>query len=244
MTHYRNVLIILIALVVTACQRQNEVELTLVAQNLSLETQIAAIRETATVDAERIQITVDYMGTLVGRVEEQRFQMEATLSARNIPADGNLNNADPLTTPFPTPGGPVENTVEGTPATPLPEQAVTPTEVATEPMLQNIVMSSSVGSDDCANGVTSSFTTDTVEIYVVANAINIPAGTNIAARFSVAGQEIRHDFTPDFNIDNNCVWFFIDQTDLTFQAGNWSVQLELNGEPVGGVVPFTITEAT
>ena len=242
LSHYRNILIVLIALIVTACQRQNEVELTLVAQNLSLETQIAAIRETATVDSERLQITVDYMATLVGRVEEQRFQMEATLSARNIPADGNLNT--PLTTPFPTPGGPIENTVEGTPATPLPEQAATPTEAPTQPTLQNIVMSASVGSDDCANGVTSSFTTATSEIYVVANAINIPAGTNIAARFSVAGQEIRHDFTPDFNIDNNCVWFFIDQTDLTFQAGNWSVQLELNGTPAGEVVPFTITEAT
>jgi hypothetical protein len=102
------------------------------------------------------------------------------------------------------------------------------------------MMAADVGNDDCALNPTNTFTTDTAEIYIVARGVNIPPGTNIAARFSISGQEIRHDFTPDFTIENNCVWFFIDQNDLPFTAGTWSVQLELNNSPVSAPIPFTI----
>lgn len=240
MNYRRIALLILTLFLVSACQRQNEVELTLVAQKLSLETQIAEVRQTATVDSERLQITVEYMGTLVSRAEQQRFELQATQIERTPDPAGNPTGNQPLTTPFPTPGGTV---VDNAALTPAPDAEVTATpEDPGVPELQNIVMSTGVGSDDCAAGITSTFTTSTVEIYVVATAVNITPGTNIAARFSVAGQEIRHDFTPDFEIDGNCVWFFIDQTDLEFRPGNWSVQLELNGAPASTPVAFTITE--
>ena len=232
-------MILLASVLIAGCQRQNEVELTLVAQKISLETQIGAIRETATVDAERLQITVDYMGTLVGRAEEQRSQLQATLVARGVDPSS-IGAADSqLTTPFPTPDSGVVNNVPG--AT-QPILTLEPTPEITIPSLQNITMAPGVGSDDCAVNPTSSFSVDTPEIYVVATGVNITAGTNVAARFAIAGQEIRHDFTPDFDIDGNCLWFFIDQNDLAFTAGTWSVLLELNGTAASSPIPFTITE--
>ncbi len=216
-----------IGLSLTACQRQNEAELTLVAQNISLQTQIAEVRETATVDTERLQITVDYMGTLVGRAEDQHSQLVATQAAQNPPPD----NAAAAPTDLPLPNGAVTTAADAT-ATPPPETGA--------PALVDAVMAPGVGDDDCAVNPTSDFTTDTQEIYIVARGVNIPAGTNIAARFSIAGQEISHDFTPDFDIEDACVWFYIDQTDLAFTAGTWSVQLELNGTPVSSPIPFTI----
>jgi hypothetical protein len=235
--------IVLASMLIVGCQRQNEVELTLVAQKISLETQIGAIRETATVDAERLQITVEYMGTLVGRAEEQRSQLQATLVARGSDPSSIGADAAAFTTPFPTPDNGVVNNVPGAVETPLvPTVELSPQ--AAVPGLQNITMAPGVGSDDCALNPTSSFTLDTAEIYVVATGVSITAGTNVAARFAIAGQEIRHDFTPDFDIDGNCIWFFIDQDDLPFVAGTWSVQLELNGASASSPIPFTITESS
>jgi hypothetical protein len=234
-------ILVVTGLLLIGCQRQSEVELTLVAQNLALETQIVAVRETATVDAERLQITMEYMGTLVGRAEEQRALLQATLVARGT-SPANLENVDPaLVTPLATPDPGAANN-----ALPLVTVAPegTPTEIPDVPTLVDVVMAAGVGSNDCAVNPTNEFTTATAEIYIVATAVNIAPGTNIAARFSVAGQEIRHDFTPDFEIDGNCVWFFIDQTDATFTAGTWSVQLELDGTPVTSPIAFTITEAS
>lgn len=234
MRTYHPGLMLLTLLLLAACQRQNEVELTLVAQKVSLETQIAAVRETATVDAERLQITVEYMGTLVGRAEEQRIQLQATLIARGTqPAIPNNGNA-PLATPV--------TTLDNDAATPALAGVTATSEAPGQPSLQNIVMAPGVGSDDCASNATNAFSLSTAEIYVVATGVNIAAGSNIAARFSVAGQEIRHDFTPDFDIDGSCIWFFIDQADLEFRSGNWSVQLELDGAPASPPVAFTITD--
>jgi hypothetical protein len=136
------------------------------------------------------------------------------------------------------PGATTENLAPA--ATPLPDQTLATAEI-TQPALVNFQMAPVVGSDDCAVNPTSDFSTSDAEIYIVATGVNIPAGTNIAARFSVGGQEINHDFTPDFAIDGACIWFFIDQADVEFRAGTWSVELELNGAPASPPIPFTIT---
>lgn len=230
----------LVMLLATACQRQNEVELTLVAQKVSLETQIAEVRQTATVDSERLQITVEYMGTLVSRVEQQRFELQATQMERTqLPASDSAAQQAPIITPFPPPDGTINPDTE----TQINETPVPEVTVDNVPMLQDIVMAASVANNDCAATVTNSFTISSQQIYVVATANNITPGTEIAARFAIAGQEIRHDFTPDFEINGNCVWFYIDQSEVEFRAGNWSVQLELNGAPAGAAIPFTITES-
>jgi hypothetical protein len=234
---YRPVILLLVLCILSACQRQNEIQLTLIAQNATLQSEIVAVRETASVEAERLQITVDYVNTLVGRAEGDRIQMQATLVSRGTDPASIANIAPQFNTPFPVPGTPGANVTP----TPLPEAALATQEVVTGPSLVNYMMAPGVGSDDCALNPTTNFTTDTAEIYVVATGMNIPAGTNIAARFSVGGQEIRHDFTPEFDINGACIWFFIDQNDLEFRPGTWSVELDLNNAPVSPPIPFTIT---
>ncbi len=238
MSKFRPVIILLVGLLLAACQRQNEIQLTLIAQNATLQSEIGGVRQTATVDAERLQITVDYMGTLIGRAEEQRALLQATLVARGTDPANIANIAPQFNTPFPTPGGASPD--NALLPTPVPQQTEIIQE-STTPALVNYTIASGVGNDDCALNNVSAFTTADSEIYVVATGENITSGTNIAARFSVAGQEILHDFTPDFDIDGACVWFFIDQNDLAFRAGTWSVQLELNGTPASPPIPFTIT---
>lgn len=227
--------LLLISLFLGACARDNKIELTLVATQMALNTQIVAIRNTATIQAERIQVTVEYMATQVRSAEIQNDQLRATLVARGIDPQ-TLTNIDPLSV-TPVQGAvnnvpPPENTIEVIPQiTPSPSGG---------PALTNIVMSENVGADDCAVGPTSTFTTSAQQIYVVATALNIQPGTTIVSRWQVGGQEIVHDFTPDFEINQNCIWFFIDQVDTVFTPGNWNVQLEINGTPVG-TVSFSIS---
>ena len=139
-----------------ACQRQNSVELTLVARGLNLETQISALRETATIGAERLQVTVEYMATRAEVAQRQRQGLEATLVARGSPAPG--SSTVPTGTPFPLPGTTLPTALAASSAslTPLaPGQAA----------LTNVVMAAYVRNDDCASEpVTSSKRTPTESI--------------------------------------------------------------------------------
>lgn len=229
----------LLALFVGACARQSQVELTLVATNVSLNTQIAALRETATVQADRILVTVEYMGTLVRQAEDQNSFLRATLAARGVDTSG-VGSVDPSQV---TPIAPANNNAPpaATPEATGETQSLNPAEIV-GPALTNIVMAEGVGSDDCALGAASSFSSGAERIYVVATAFNIEPGMTLVSRWQVAGVEVVHDFTPDFTIDDNCIWFFIDQTDAEFMPGNWNVQLEINGAISGSPVQFSIAE--
>lgn len=237
----------LLAALVAACIPQNEVELTLVAQNVSLNTQIAAVRQTATIEADRLQVTVEYMNTLVAQAQEQRSQLQATLIARGADPAAIGVNITPLA-PQPSPLPPADAVSAVVVPPPAPgDVPVTPFGGAgapvtnTAPALANIVMATGVGQDDCAVGVTSVFSTTSERIYVVATAYNIQPGTLILSRWFQEGRQVvTHDFTPDFPINDACIWFFIDQTDVPFTPGNWAVDLEINGAVVGPSTRFTI----
>ncbi|MBZ0288423.1 MAG: hypothetical protein K8I30_12470, partial [Anaerolineae bacterium] len=56
------IIVLLLSLLVVGCARQNEVELTLVAQNVALREQMTGVFGTATVAADRMQVTLEYMG--------------------------------------------------------------------------------------------------------------------------------------------------------------------------------------
>jgi hypothetical protein len=199
---------------------------------------------TATVAADRLIVTLDYMGTRVAQVDQQNLNLQATLIARGT-SPAAIGGIDPNNvTLIPTSEAATNNGQAGDLSQSQAAVVITPaapTPASTTPTLSNMVLSNGVGSDDCAVGSMTSFTATDPEIYVVATAFNIQPGTTIAARWQVGGQEILHDFTPDFEINGNCVWFFIDQTDTTFVAGNWNVQLEINGSPIGSPLQFSIT---
>lgn len=236
---------------ISACDTNNTEE-TLVAEHAVASTQIDNLRNTATVGAARIETTLDFLGTRVRSREESREFMQSTLIARGTDADfllsslgGDAGTFLPLTaTPLPTdPVVPVETPVGG-------QGGIVPPEVLTAQAapvdgaaaLVDITTASSVGADDCAQSPSSEFTLDTPEIYVVARAQNISAGTTLASRWLQEGAEVAaFDFAPDFDIENACIWFFIDQSDVAFVTGSWSVALDINGVQAAST-DFSIVE--
>jgi hypothetical protein len=242
-----------IVILLAACGGPSSIEQTLVVENQALNTQVVDMRNTATVDADRMLITQEYVLTEVGNVDGQNRALIATLVQRGTPTEA-IGDITPLaattvppTQPAPPPGllateeaPSLDNNLQGTPA------AVTPAETATvagPPRLANIVTAEGIDENDCAVNPSSSFSTASEQIYVVAVAANLQPGTTyVTSRWRQEGTEVvTFDFNPEFT--EGCLWFFIDQTDVAFTPGNWSVELEINGGLVGAPVPFTIVDA-
>ena len=268
-------ILLLASLFPSACQffAAPSNEQTLVAQNAELNTQIAAVRASATVDADRLQVTLEYVQTAVDHVDGQTQSLQATLIAQGtLPSSIDLNAITPdipitLTTPAPlvqdntlpqitpisiTPGA------GGADAPPLVLAPATPGAAVTEAVsagtpgaptggasLTNVVTAENVGSDDCATRMTTTFSTATQDIYVVATASGLTPQDRVTSRWFANGSEvISYDWSPNFNIDRACIWFFIDQSEVDFVPGDWQVQLEMNGSPVGQPVSFGIVANT
>lgn len=242
-----------VLLLATACMSDPSAGQTAAAANATLGTQVALRRVTATYDADRRFVTQSALETSAALAQRRQGQIVSTLAelgyptpdvrqitpaalptnpafALNTPtpdvfetASGGITRAAPTTDPFVTPDTP---TPTPGPATNTPDPSL--------PRVENVVMSTGVGNDDCANGVTSTFTSSASEIYVVASAFNVPRGATIASRWFRGAEDLtRFEFAPDFDINGACIWFFADQTDFAFNAGAYRVEIEINGNGVG-----------
>jgi hypothetical protein len=230
----------LTALLTSACKVSGTTELTLVAENLDLGTQIADVRATATYAADRLNMTLEYLQTASKDVTERQQLLSGTLAQSGL----NPSGVVPVTLTAPPLGQLTPDASGAQPQATPPPDAPPDSANAGAPTLSNIVMAEAVGKNDCAVGTVTTFTPNVDRIYVVATASNIQAGTKLNSRWMAEGKEVvAHDFTPDFEIKNACIWFFIDKTDTAFTPGNWSVQLEINGAPAGTPVPFTVQNA-
>lgn len=242
----RGILMMIIVLLVAACGGNNNIELTLVAENSLLSTQISDVRSTATYESDRLQITVEYVQTAITQVAQQNQALAATLAKAGFDPT-QIAQVAPVDIPVYTPTQrPVVISTQTT-ADPNVTPSSTTTDLMTPtagaPSLYNIVTALGVGSNDCALSSVTVFPVTTEEIYVVATAANITPGTLLGSQWFNEGQQVvSHEFTPDFLIDQNCIWFYIDTSDTPFTPGNWSVQLTINNVPAGSPVPFTITE--
>lgn len=252
--------VLALAAVLSACQffGPSTAEMTLAVENQVLSTEIAALRATATVEADRMLVTLEHAQTAVSHVNGQTGALQATLMANGQPAD--LSNITPQALMTPTPPPPILDIGPQAPAvapigiTPgatigpsganpdnSPALVITPIVADTAAPLSNIVMSEAVGSDDCAIQPTTSFTTQTPQIYVVALARGIGPQDRITSRWSRDGQAVvDYSWSPNFNIEEACIWFYIDQSEIEFTPGNWQVQMELNGQPIGSPATFRI----
>ncbi|MCB9456937.1 MAG: hypothetical protein H6671_13200 [Anaerolineaceae bacterium] len=230
--------LLLIVVVASACSGQSSGEQTLVAQRDRLVTQMALVYQTATISSDRMAMTVEYIETVTNRVSVQGTRLAQTLVARG----GNISPVQPITTELPgsmvTPPSSSPTALENA----VPTPSLTPTD-APQPALYNIVIAGGVGDNDCAVGQATTFTPAAERIYVVATVTNVVPGTELGAHWFMEGQEVAyHTFVPDFPINQECIWFYIDQTDAPFTPGNWSVRLEINGAPADVPANFTITE--
>ena len=190
-----------------------------------LETQIAAIRRSATVSSERMQITVVGARSELEQIERNAASLRGTLTARGydpaalVPATA-ASNATAQTLPHAA-------------ASPTPTLAITPP--APRPTSSPVYLSDfrigvEIGDDDCVAAPGTALAATAPAIYTSARAQELPAGVELRTRWSAGGGERAVlTYTPDFAITDHCVWFFIDPSDTPFVPGNWEVRWELDG---------------
>ncbi|MCY4063329.1 MAG: hypothetical protein OXG53_13245 [Chloroflexi bacterium] len=242
------------AAILTAC-RSDEPQQTATAVYQDSVVNIQALRATATVARARVQTTLDYAGTRVGQAESARAFLVSNLISLGTEAahiEENLAQLEQIATPvsFNTPAEQASGatTAVAPPSKPRPGAIVTPPVVtpaptATEsgPRLENITMASGVNEFECARDVNPRFTPASAAIYVVGRAYRIPAGATISSAWRRAGEDVvSFSFHREHEINDNCIWFYIDQTDTPFTVGSWSVEISVDGVPLSSPVAFQI----
>ncbi|MCA9891689.1 MAG: hypothetical protein KC615_01825 [Anaerolineae bacterium] len=250
--HHLPLLIIALvgAISLSACG-PNPADQTLAAEYYQSGTIIADMRMTGTVQVARMQTTLDFANTRVAHAALQSQSLQSTMIAMGFdPNTLNQFQADvvggSIVLPSPTPN--TSNfSVQQPPTVPPAEapspQAPTSTPDANAPRLENVVIAADVGDDDCALGVASQFTTDTQIIYLTARVFNAPANTTYTARWlRPDGQERSFDWTPDFAINDSCIWMYIGQTDEAFVTGVWSATLSINSTITSEALSFRVDD--
>ena len=252
--------------IVSACADAGT-SLTLEANYQLAGTQIADLRITATVQAARAETTLDFMGTRAAIAGTRSSFLVETLVATGYSPDILATQREAITGSTPTPV-PTATLAPGVTQDVNPNQAsvaetLTPSPPAvtinapnptSTPVIQptpdfgglttgSLITATGAGNDGCGAGVTSVFGMGVSEIYAILPAFNITANDyTFAARWQKDGQPIGpvYDFTPDFDSDSLCIWFFVDNTDFPLEPGTYSVSIDINGQPAAGPVPFVI----
>ena len=233
-------------------------------QNEQAATQIAAVRATATVNADHMIVTLSSVQTAVGAVDQQSTRIVATLIAQGtliIDASGitpviptsapQADNGSPIpqiSNPLLTPGAPevsgqgsAQGDVALAPTAPPAAQVEQPTANPNGPSLTQITLTQQVGKDDCPVNAATSFSADATDIYVTAVANNVGTSDTLTANFSLAGQSVKtYSWSPKFTIHGACVWFHMPSSEVAFTPGSWTVAIAINGAPVGVPIPFSI----
>ena len=221
--------------------------------------EIENLRATATVVRARMKTTLEYAGTRIGQAEEAGGLLQHSLSSLGtdtnyVETSVSLIESGPTLIPPPTPidaRAPAAGAI--TPIsrpTDIPVAAATSTATNPQPALddnrprlKNIVMASGVNDFDCAIDNNPRFTPQSEAIYIVAEAHNISAGASISSRWYRRGTEVAYfSFEAENDINGNCIWFFIDQTDTTFFPGAWSVEIRVDDGPLSTPIAFQIAE--
>lgn len=248
-------IILLLGPLLAACGTNDDTVLD--AQRESAATQVSALVGTTTLEAARLRTTLDYTVTRASLAATQGGLLELTLVARGTPLtvlqefQREMMGSFATATPPPSSDGSLAGITGNNAPVPL---VITPLTLPTPdtssvlssdgPRLESIVTSTGVDGNDCPVGTTNTFSTASPSIYVVARAINIDASTRLSSRWNRDGEQIiTYEFTPNFSIDNACIWFFMEQSDVTFTPGEWNVQLDINGTPAGLPITFTIRDA-
>ena len=207
----------------------------------SLETQIVAIRRSATVAAERMQITVVGSRAQLDQISSNYAALSGTLAARGYdPATLGLPATADASAPQITQSPVLSNapTLVITPPSPRSTAQLSP--ASSIPALSDFRIGLDIGSDDCVSAPNLTFAAEAPAIYASARAHDLPAGAQLRTRWFAAGEErVTLTYSPDFAVVDHCVWFFINPSDTPFVPGAWAVSWELGDVPYPRQ-PFTI----
>ena len=136
----------------------------------------------------------------------------------------------------PARGGPVGARPIANPSAPAP------TNDPTLASLSNIVTTESVGADDCAVSPSTSFSSATSGIYVVATAFNLGPQNTITYRWQRDGVEVWVDsWSPRGETNGQCIWYYLTPAEIEMVPGNWSIDILIDGTMIGAPASFTIS---
>lgn len=210
---------------------------TLQANRAALEAEGTSIVLAGQAQATEIRATISAAETAVARGEEINNQLLLTMRAvfpptqQIIQAEGGATPGA-VATPAP-PGMELQITPLGTPIGGSAVSSTLYTEVGTASSVRD--------ADGCSTGRVTSFAADTQRIYITTRALNIRGGTMMRVEWYFEGQlSYEESFTVAENDDDFCLWFYIEPTNVTFSAGNWSVQLFADNRAVSDPIQFTI----
>lgn len=129
----------------------------------------------------------------------------------------------------------------------LPQTPTLPTRVAgaasAATKFSSIQIASQIKSaDGCAADSRDDFLETAEKIYITGRVSNLPAGAQISALWTREGQIAyrSNSWVAPQAYQALCVWVYIEPREVNFLPGRWTVQLMLNGEPVGEAQPFLI----
>lgn len=245
--------VIAAAVTLSAC-RSSEPQQAMTAAYAEALSSVEMLRVTATVARARIQTTLDYAGTRVSQADAAGAFLASNLISLGTESafiEQNLQQLTEFNTHVPPTAAanePVHSVTAQSTDSQAPRAIVTPPAVTPPPTsaqlgsrLENVSMASGVNEFDCAIDFNPRFTPASTQIYVVGRAFAIPAGATISSSWRHAGTEVvSFSFQREHEINDSCIWFFIDQTDTPFTVGFWSVEISVNGQPVTSPVAFQI----
>lgn len=257
----KHAILLLFVILLSACSNEGVSQQTLVAFEAQLDEQRDIIGATNTAELETLLLTLDYSYVELTRTHAQRNNMNLILVTRGVtvevPTLAPTQPAMDTPSPFVTPDADQMMDVIVTPFMTATIEVILPTatpntadvgipsgDEATLPAnnnLRDIMLSSGVGDDDCAIDRTTTFTTQSERIYIVARAFDVMPNTEISSIWRRGDEQlVTFPFTPTFPINDACIWFFADPTDFSFDAGVYDVTLSLNGQPITAPISFTI----
>ena len=248
----------IVAVALAGCA-SSEPQMTTTAVYAQAQAGVVNLRGTATVVRARMKTTLDYAGTRVRQAEDAadllRFSLISLGTASSF-VETSISQIEELPTlaaRATRPGGaaPAIQAIRPaarptvTPAVVVTSPAVAaPGEDENGPRLESILMASGVDANDCAIDANPVFTPQSEAIYVVAKAFNISSGATISSRWYRRGTEVAYfSFEAEIDIDGNCIWFFIDQTDTPFVPGAWSIEILVDDVAVAAPIVFQIAES-
>jgi len=168
----------------------------------------------------------------LSQAQNEALAAKATLTVLQLSGGGGVR-----TTPAPSIG------VPGGQTGPVITPALTPGSAQTQ--FTNTVTATGHDSQDCPIGASSVFDTTTPQIYVDTQINFIPAGSTLGARWTANGALFFDDvkcWIPDRDYENICAWCSIVPDGPAFEAGNWTVELLLDGQLMSQV-PFQVASS-
>jgi hypothetical protein len=202
------------------------------AQNTAVANTVSAIdlQNETVVALQATANNVSLLEAQVTQIAAERNSLQATVNALQGGSNGLPNSSAANTIPAP-PTTP--STLDGgAPAGPGP--SVTPN-AGQQTAYVDTKTAGALTSDFCAANTQSSFGMEIDTIYFVTVARNINRGVQYSLRITQDGQIRNLDtnfWTSDTSYETTCIYYGIDENNIPFEPGTYTVELLANNQPV------------